>query len=464
MGHSSFGWRKASNYSPRPSAYHQGMAEEMAIAQDRSEGLDPPDAKTQLIARVVQSRLFSKAPKLRQFLLYVAEHSLNERLDLVTESYIGVEVFARRDSYSPGEDNIVRSYARTLRKRLEEYFATDGASEELVVDMPRGGYVLVFRKRDATTGALACTDQPDATPDAGETTARPTAIQRTNLGRAAAGAAMLAALALLLLGAYSLGTRHAAVTSSSRNIHLFWTALLGDRETVIVPSDTGLTLVLGLIQRDVSVQEYVTSQHLKVLGEQYPQLQGWDRPISHRYTDLVDVMATRQFDHTPEISSRKTSLRYARDLKVDELEKGNAILLGGSNANPWVQLFDKDLNFHLHFLPQERTFRVENRHPLNGEPSEYPYATGNAQPYAYGLIALVPNLSHTGYALLLEGVTNSGLQATISTLADEKLMSSIVAQVVRADGSLRPAEFLVRTNGVGGASVGFEIIGSRVRP
>jgi hypothetical protein len=275
-----------------------------------------------------------------------------------------------------------------------------------------------------------------------------------------AGAAVLV---LLLIGSYDLGRRRAQNQMSAPDIHRFWEAVLGDRDTVIVPSDTGLTVVLGLIQKDVTVQEYVTNQHLKSLGTEFHQLQGWDRPISHRYSDLVDVLAIRQFDRTPEIAGLKSSVRYARDLKVDELQKGNTILLGASNSDPWVQLFDSNLNFHLHFLPTERTFRIENRQPLPGELSEYPYASGTAQPYAYGLVAIVPNLSHTGNVLLLEGVTNSGLQAAVSMLTDESLMSIVVGKAVRPDGTIRPAEFLIRTNGVGGDSAGVEIIGSRIK-
>jgi hypothetical protein len=155
--------------------------------------------------------------------------------------------------------------------------------------------------------------------------------------------------------------------------------------------------------------------------------------------------------------------RIPADWLHNSVRERVAILLGGSNSNPWVQLFDTNLNFHLHFLPAERTFRIENRQPLPGEPSEYPYASGTAQPYAYGLVAIVPNLSHTGNVLLLEGVTNSGLQAAVSMLTDESLMSIVAEKAIRPDGTIRPAEFLVRTTGVGGDSAGVEIIGSRIK-
>ncbi len=432
--------------------------------EERIETVGDSDPRTLLVTRVAASRYLSKAPKLQQFLLYIAKHSIAGRPDLVTEYHIGVEVFRRKDSYSPGEDNIVRSYARTLRKRLEEYFASDGANEEYILEIPRGGYVLEFKRREVVLpGSMGNLDHADALGQVvqGNGAEDGAGVEVRNWWiRSIAG---IAVLALLLIGSYHFGRLGATNHISPPNIHRFWVAALGNKDTLIVPSDAGLTVVLGLIQKDVTVQEYVTNQHLRTLGTDFPQLQGWDRPISHRYTDLVDVLAIHQFDRTPEIMTLKPSVRYARDLKVDELERGNAILLGGSNANPWVQLFDADLNFHLHFLPTERTFRVENRQPRPGEPTQYPYSSGTAQPYAYGLLAIVPNLSHTGNVLLLEGVTNSGMQAAVSMLTDESLMSIVANKAIRPDGTVRPSEFLVRTTGVGGDSAGVEIVGSRIK-
>ncbi len=45
------------------------------------------------------------------------------------------------------QDNIVRVNATELRKRLESYFATDGADEVCVLEIPRGGYSPVFSRR-----------------------------------------------------------------------------------------------------------------------------------------------------------------------------------------------------------------------------------------------------------------------------------------------------------------------------
>jgi len=421
-----------------------------------------------LVARVASSPHFSKAPKLQRFLIYVAEQSLAGRLDLVTEYKIGVEVFGRRESYSPGEDNIVRSSARILRKRLEDYFAGEGLAERYVLSVPRGGYALeVVERTPAVTDAsleplVAEQSQKRVTPNAAN---KP---RLSIIGGPAFNWGSIALLVTLIvlsaLAGYYVGTNHLSQASSTPNIHRFWTAALGNRQTVIVPSDTGLTVVLGLIQKNVSVQDYVRNTHLKILHEQFPTLENWDHPNTHRYSDFVDVLAMQQFESTPEISAGKPTVRYVRDLKADEIEKGNTVLLGGSNANPWVQMFDQNLNFHLHFLPVERTFRIENRHPLGTESPVYPYGMLGSNLEAYGMVAVMPNLSRSGNVIMLEGTTNSGLQAAFAMLGDEDLMAQVCNKALRADGSLMPFEILLKTPGVGGSATRIEIIGMRTYP
>src|SRR4029079_6141219 len=50
--------------------------------------------------------------------------------------------------FDPRTDPIVRVQARRLRTRLERYYRDEGNGDELIVDLPKGGYAPVFRVRD----------------------------------------------------------------------------------------------------------------------------------------------------------------------------------------------------------------------------------------------------------------------------------------------------------------------------
>src|SRR5665213_4293126 len=107
------------------------------------------DERRALIERVAGSAQFRRSARLRDFLLYVGGQSLKDGCPEIHEQEIGAKVFGRTSSYDRSQDNIVRVNATELRKRIELYFATVGAHESLIFEMPRGGYKLIFLRRFA---------------------------------------------------------------------------------------------------------------------------------------------------------------------------------------------------------------------------------------------------------------------------------------------------------------------------
>ena len=102
------------------------------------------DARWQLALRIAASGSLGRSSLLSDFLLYIVDRCIRGRTEEITEQRIGVIVFGRVEDYDPNDDNIVRSYARKLRKRIEEYFSTEGREETLRLEIPRGGYAPTF--------------------------------------------------------------------------------------------------------------------------------------------------------------------------------------------------------------------------------------------------------------------------------------------------------------------------------
>src|SRR5882757_2562485 len=122
--------------------------------------------KKELVDRVSNSSTFQRSPRLREFLLYVAECTINEQVEGVREQQIAAHVFNRKPDYNPGQDNIVRVEARSLRKRLEVYFATEGRNEPVIISMPKGSYSICFETRPAGFEAAAPVEISYRIPDA----------------------------------------------------------------------------------------------------------------------------------------------------------------------------------------------------------------------------------------------------------------------------------------------------------
>jgi hypothetical protein len=421
----------------------------------------------ELVNRILASEQFIRAPRLQRFLTYVTECYFRGCLDEISEQQIGVHVFDKRSDYNPGDDNVVRSYARTLRKRLEEYFEQDGLQETSILEVPRGGYIPVFRPRVAVEERR---DDPLPVVPTGDVRAvsslPPTdhAVDATGLmpGRRNV---MLAAFLLIVVGLtgwLSFRARRAGdAKMSTPGVHAFWQEFAGKRNTILVPSDAGLTIVLGLSQRSVGIQDYVTGAYLTDPATRQVLPVGWANPNVHRYTDLIDTKLIGSLSRLPELSSSNLRVQFARDLRADDLKSGNVVLLGGPNANPWVHVFDDHLNFQFEFLPDKRSFRILNRAPRTGELAEYPYGPEIWSSVSYGLIALRSNLSGTGRVLLIEGVAAAGVQGAAEYLLDEDTAKDLMKRIDDGSGHLSDFEMLVKINNVGANATSTEVLGFR---
>ena len=104
----------------------------------------PEDART-ASTQVAESETFAKAPVLRRFLQFLVERTLAGRTDEIKEYALGVDVFDRGTNFDPRTDTIVRVQARRLRAKLDEYYAGPGRDDRIVIELPKGSYVVGFR-------------------------------------------------------------------------------------------------------------------------------------------------------------------------------------------------------------------------------------------------------------------------------------------------------------------------------
>jgi len=95
--------------------------------------------------RILSSKAFRQADRLKRFLSFVVEETFSGRSDRLKEFAVGVEVFGKDTSFDPRNDPIVRVQARRLRAQLARYYREEGQEDELVIEMPKGGYAPSFR-------------------------------------------------------------------------------------------------------------------------------------------------------------------------------------------------------------------------------------------------------------------------------------------------------------------------------
>src|SRR5438552_6762528 len=106
----------------------------------------------QQLDRVLASPTFQQVDRLKRFLTFITLEAAAGRGDQLKEYVIGVQVFGKEESFDPRTDPIVRVQARRLRTRLVRYYRDEGVNDDVVIDLPKGGYAPVFRRRSPGAG------------------------------------------------------------------------------------------------------------------------------------------------------------------------------------------------------------------------------------------------------------------------------------------------------------------------
>src|SRR5688572_21472003 len=106
--------------------------------------------KREALEEVLRSATFVRASQVRNFLRYICEMEFAGRGATLHEYLIGVEALGRPDAYSTDEDSSVRRRAFALRRKLDQVYAGELAHAKIRIDVPKGGYLPLFSRREVT--------------------------------------------------------------------------------------------------------------------------------------------------------------------------------------------------------------------------------------------------------------------------------------------------------------------------
>ncbi len=425
-----------------------------------------------LVERIVASRHLNKAPLLSKFLLHICEELLSGRQAEITGYQIGVRVFDRPPDYRTVEDNIVRNYARQLRKRLVEYFAAEGLTEPVRIEIPLGGYVPVFVPREVLPGITPLMAVPVRVPINGPNNL-PTIAPESGPPAIVSEAGhpkprrpqfrWLALYSVALVGVTLAATlwltRKPSLIEPARPL---WAALFhSPLDTYIVPADCGFNMVEDLAQRNLSLSDYLRSDYLTV------PLPAMDAHSSsdlrtQEFTSFVDLEVVSSLSRLPEVDPQHLILRFPRDLRLADLKHSNVILIGSIGSNPWTEVLQKNVNFRVLYRDHMQEAWISNSNPQPGEASSYASHWNEPAHETYALITFRPNLAGTGHLLVIQGLDVAGTQAAAETLFRGDAIAPVLKKALLPGGTLRSFEVLLQSTSLESNAANTQIIASRI--
>jgi hypothetical protein len=429
----------------------------------------------ELTDRILASSQLNRSIRLSKLFQYLCARVLDDDIQEIHELELGQKVFGRAPRYDTMADNIVRVHASMLRKRLAEYFRTEGQHEKYIVEIPRGNYAPVFRHRTTEELALASTELRLTT---FPTLAKPAVPESPNPASALAPAtipagnnpgtldypgtldkklwtAIVIAIGFAILSCvlYIRLQRAATISTGSPTLSGtvgdFWSTIFPpNRTTDVVMDDASLGLYEEATNQSVPIGEYFDRIYMR-------NVFSGPGPAEHDPNWLHQLLLRRQSSYAAsslvwkmaQIASAERGqarLQFARDLSFQQTKLDNLVLLGTSSSNPWIQLFEGGLTLHWAFDPVSKSYYPVDTSTPDGATRFKPTDESKSRD-GYATVSFLSNLSGTGKTLIISGSGGTATDAALHWLLQENSFQQLRSQLPGASNSvLPPFEALLR--------------------
>lgn len=422
------------------------------------------DERWLLIERVVATGPFQKSARLRELLRYLADRSIHGHSAELTEHHIGSAIFGKPMDYSPVEDSSVRVQVRQLRLKLHEYFDGEGRDEPLIVEIPKGAYIPVFRHARSSIAAPA--GIPVLLPGKAAGGPRLRSARFAWISFVSASWILTAALAVVCaLLWHRLAATPTALTPPPWPLSQVFSKT---EETDLVVADVNYGMLRIIDEKAGSLEQYLSPGFSQSFTP--PNMSGRETRLfnyisNSLLTSYADVVVVNALSSVLSASGGRVLVRSAKDLRLRDLQAGNYILVGSPGSNPWVSLFNSKLNFieSEGIVGQSAKF-FENKHPRPGEQKTYQdLELSGSRGEDYATIALLPIDNGNGKVLILQGLHEEGTEAAGRFLADRanrQLLEKTLG--IQSSANSTYFEALLRTQAVAGAPNDTMIVATRV--
>jgi hypothetical protein len=403
--------------------------------------------------KLLASRTLHGSESLCRLLQYLANHSFEHQGASPKEYQIATEVFGRQNDFDPHLDSMVRVQAGRLRAKLAEYYASEGADDELILEMPKGSYALTFHQRPGGTARNHANGSLEAPSNLG-------AGGRSSRGWIIA----VIALSVLLASAVAIATdrflnrriSEARATSDGPDapvaFHVFWKGFLtGPQEPWVIFSNA------AFVGRPYTGMRY------------YNRSKDSGAVISDHYTGVGEVLAIHELDTVLAKLHQQIRVKRGSLFSLDDAKNNDLIFIGSPSENLTLLELPNTQEFTFKQItsgPRTGTMEIINSHPESGELKEFlPSLPDDPLTEDYSIIALKRGINPAHSVLILAGATTIGTQAAVEYVCQQNSLEELLLRLsVSNSGELKPFEAVIRVKVAKGVPVGSELVALRRGP
>ena len=403
------------------------------------------------LEKLVASHALHGSESLCKLLRYLGKQAIDHPGVPVKEYQIATEVYGRQADFDPQLDSMVRVQAGRLRAKLAEYYNTEGATDRVVVELPKGSYAVAFHERTTVAhgnGSAAGTWANNPVESAASV------AQRRYL---VTGLSLALVLALAVAGWL---WAHRATEASSKGsvpesaalapIRIFWNGVVtGPEEPWVIFSNA----------------QFVGAPTFGM--RYYDAARDGKTPILDHYTGVGEVLAVHNLDLAFQALHRSLRVKRGSLFSLDDAKNNDLIFIGSPGENLTLLDIPSTKEFVFRRVGEGAragNMEIVNVRPSGGEPAGYMAGPSNVQMVEdYAVVALVRGINPEHCELILAGTTTIGTQAAVEYVTRENYVRELLKKMnVTQPSELKPFEAVIQVKVARGVPVESSIVAIRV--
>src|SRR5262245_24475860 len=457
------------------------------------------EEKLAQLERILHGRTLHGSDKLKAFLRFVVDRSIDNQEGQLKEYVIATEVFGRGSDFDSRVDSVVRVQAGRLRTKLHEYYETEGKDDGVIILLPKGQYTPVFsyaqKKEDRggdgeaagggglainpvfnPTGGAGVDEAPTAgyangsSANAAAAPARgaviegprvsdpaPVSPRRWHLAIVAFAITTVVVAGLLFFNRGRLvetagaiaggasGTRSGNDALDRREIEPLWGDLLRSSEPILVVYSN--TLFQGTVEDGMKLFKPLDAPGSSLGSPSIPQSETEQskEPVTELYTGIGEVMGSYFLGDFFARMGHASRVKRSLLLTWEDLKTENIVVLGSPAENFFLRDLPQKQDLIFKPMPDDngnKTFGIINTNPQPGEQRRYlakqdgPSRSQISEDYA--VVSLLQGLDGKKRMLILAGITTHGTQAAVEYVTKPDYIRDLVRNLNTATTGGQP--------------------------
>lgn len=399
------------------------------------------------VERIAASSTFRNAHLLQCFLRFINNKTLDGHAEQISELTIGLEVFGRRADFDPSVDTIVRTQAYRLRQKLKEYYDREGASDHLIIEIPKGHYIPTVARRPSLPSPGPEAALPAASEDAQTLVAPSLAAMAGGSPRTAPRRLRHAVLgAVLVLAGFTAGVVASRLLRPARSsseippaLQAVWAHFFAaDTESILAFANNQVLLTeagdmlryqgSASFERG-SVLDPGTVRH--AVGD--PRLLSLTGALAFEdaYTGTGEVYSVFRLTDLFSKAGARLLPKRSHALVLDDLKNHNVVFLG------WSPGFFRELSLPLNFvfeIPSTERARlwsgyIRDRGASSEKQTRFSVERDSKTGQILGdhaLFSVIPGIAPNLRIMILAGLTTSGTQGAAEFATSQEGLTGLL--------------------------------------